>query len=189
MYRQVLKLLIILFAIGVLFVSLAQAAQSDSVTVTVTVTPSISVEIQETDLSLGSVAAGGILLSATAVTVRNTGSGIKETYSLSLTDPVDPTTGAKTWEAVQDEAARIAEKYILNAAFDSDGAGTIWGETNHALSIIPTPCTDTKFAGDQTGVGVAYNGVRKLWFQFKAPTATTVSTEQSIAVTITAQAS
>lgn len=159
----------------------AEAAPTDSLAVKVTVTPSISVSITEGTLMLGSVAAGGTKVSATAVTVTNDGSGVNETYSLSLANP------AGTWTASQD--APGVEVYVLNAAFSDNVSGITWNVTNHALSTSAVVCSATKFAGDQTGISVPYNATRKLWFQFKAPTATTVSAEQDIVVTVTAQAS
>jgi hypothetical protein len=156
----------------------AQAAESDSVAVKVTILSSLSVDITETELNLGSVNVGSTTVSSTGVTVTNTGSGIAETYSLSLVNPSD-------WTASQTAAG--VETYVLNAAFDSDGSLT-WDVTNHALSTTPLACTTTQFAGDQTGVSVPYNETRTLWFQFLAPTATSVTTEQSITVTVTAQA-
>lgn len=161
-------------------ISISEAAQSDSLNVRVTITPSISVSITETELLLGSVAAGATKASTSAVTVTNDGSGVNETYSLSLTNP-------SGWTASQTAAG--VETYVLNSAFDADGASITWSETNHALSTTPVASSATKFAGDQTGASVPYNAIRKLWFQFKAPTATSVSTEQSITVTVTAQAS
>lgn len=161
-------------------VSSAYAGSTDSLTVKVTVTPSISVSITETELQLGSVPAGGTKFSATGATVTNDGSGINETYSLSLINPPG-------WTA--SPTAPGVETYVLNGVFDADGTGITWDNTNHALSTTPVPCSATKFAGDQTGVNVPYNAQRKLWFQFKSPTATTIGTEQSIGVTITAQAS
>lgn len=158
----------------------AEAAPTDTVAVRVTVTASISVNITETELLLGSVAAGSTTVSAAGVTVTNNGSGINETYSLSLTNP-------SGWTASQ--TAPGAETYVLNSAFDADGTGITWLETNHALSTTPVACSATKFAADQTGLNVPYNSARKLWFQFKAPTSTSVGTQQSITVTVTAQAS
>jgi hypothetical protein len=159
-------------------IAAAHAAQSDTLTVKVTVTPTLSVSITESELQLGSVAAAGTKLSATGVTVTNDGSGISETYSLSLANP----TG---WTASQSAAG--VETYLLNAAFDADGNSITWNNTNQALSTTPVACSSTKFAADQTGLNVPYNATRKLWFQFKAPTATTVGTEQGIVVTVTAQ--
>lgn len=161
-------------------VSKAEAGLSDTVAVKVTVTPSISVSITEDTLALGSVAAGATKVSATAVTVTNNGSGVSEIYSLSLTNP-------GSWTASQ--TAPGVETYVLNAAFSSAVGGITWDEANHALSTTAVASSGSKFAGDQTGINVPYNATRKLWFQFKAPTATTVSTEQDIVVTVTAGAS
>jgi hypothetical protein len=156
-----------------------KAGPLDTVAVKVTVTPSISVSITEGTLILGAVAAGGTKVSATAVTVTNDGSGVNETYSLSLANPAG-------WIAAQD--APGVEVYVLNAALSNVVPDT-WDVAKHALSTSPVVCSATKFAGDQTGVGVPYNATRKLWFQFKAPTATTVGIEQDIVVTVTAQVS
>lgn len=140
----------------------------------------ISISIAEDALSLGSMPVGDSVVSAVPITVVNDGSGINETYSLFLTNPAG-------WTASQANAGM--ETYILNAVFDADGAGIGWDNTNHALLTIPSLCTSTKFAGDQTGVNVPYNATRKLWFQFKSPTTTSVTTEQAVTVTVTAQAS
>lgn len=156
----------------------AQAATSDTVAIKVTIISSLSVDISETELDLGSLNVGGTTASVSGVTVTNSGSGVAETYSLSLSNP----TG---WTASQTAAG--SEIYVLNAAFDGDGTLS-WDVANHALSTTPVVSSVTIFAGDQTGVGVSYNGTRKLWFQFRAPTATNVTTEQIITVTVTAQA-
>jgi hypothetical protein len=153
-------------------------APSDTVLVKVTVLASLSVDITESEINLGSVSIGSNAVSLSGVTVTNTGSGVAETYSLSLADPAG-------WTASQTAAA--ADKYVLNAAFDSAGSVT-WNTANHALSATPVVCTSTKFAAIQTGVAVPYNSTRTLWFQFLAPTSTAVNTERAITVTITAQA-
>ena len=180
MFRQFSKVTCFMFVL-VLFASmqLAFAAQSDSVAIKVTITPAISVSITEDALALGSLVAGQTKVSATAVTVTNDGSGVNETYSLSLANPSGWTAGS----------APGTETYVLNAAFSNNVTGITWDPAQDALSTSVVAASATKFAGDYTGAAVPYNGVRKLWFQFKAPTATTVGTEQSIAVTITAQAS
>lgn len=181
MNKRLLKFsVVMLIALSICYcLPKAEAAQSDAVAVKVTVTPSISVSITETALSLGSVSAGSTSVSTTAVTVTNDGSGVNETYSLSLSNP-------SGWTASQTAAG--VETYVLNAAFSNLVSGITWDLIAHALSTTPVASSATKFSGDQTGVSVPYNATRKLWFQFRAPTATTVSTEQSIAVTITAQA-
>jgi len=177
--KKGLVLIVVLLA-GFCFSGIAQAAVSDTVTVKVTILASLSVDLTESEILLGDVSIGSTTASATGVTVTNSGSGIAETYSLSLIDP-------GTWTASQTAAG--AETYVLNAAFDADGATITWDATNHALSDTPVVSTATEFAGDQTGVSVPYNETRTLWFQFLAPTATSVTAEQEIAVTVTAQAS
>lgn len=154
------------------------AAESDSVAVKVTILSSLSVDISEAELSLGSVNVGSTTVSAAGVTVTNNGSGIAETYSLSLSNP-------SGWTASQTAAG--LETYVLNAAFDADGSLS-WDAANQGLSTVPVACSATQFSGDQTGEAVPYNQARTLWFQFAAPTATTVTTEQGITVTVTAQA-
>lgn len=173
------KYLMAAWALLVLFGFTVQgwSAESDTISVKVTVSASLSVDISETEIDLGPVAIGGNAVSSSGVTVTNNGSGVAETYSLSLGN----TAG---WTDSQTGAA--AETYVLNAAFDSTGS-VAWNTANHALSTTPVACTGSKFAGDQTGVGVPYNAARKLWFQFLAPTTTSINTEQAITVTITAQ--
>lgn len=181
MDKKFLRLVIVLLVSMLTCYAIPQveAASTDSLAVKVTVTASISVSITEDTLSLGSVAAGSATASATGVTITNNGSGVNETYSLSLTNP-------SGWTASQSAAGNNI--YVLNGALDADGTAITWSTTNHALSTTPVVCTATKFAGDQTGVSVPYNAARKLWFQFLAPTASSVATEQSITVTVTAQA-
>lgn len=156
----------------------AAAATSDTVAVTVTIGCTLSVNVTETTLNLGTVAPSGTIASTSGATVTNNGSGCNETYSLSLTNP-------SGWTASQ--TAPGANQYVLNAAMDADGTGITWGAANHALSTTPTACSATKFAGDQTCLNVAGAAGRKLWFQFLAPTSTSVTTQQSITVTVTAQ--
>jgi len=163
---------------AVMCMGLAHAASSDTIAVKVTIIASLSVDITESELSLGSVNVGTTTASPTAITVTNNGSGVAETYSLSLTNP-------SGWTASQTAAG--SEAYVLNAAFNSDDSVT-WDNAAHALSVAPVVSTADKFAGDQTGAAVPHGAVRNLWFQFLSPTATGVTDEQSITVTVTAQA-
>jgi len=59
---------------------------------------------------------------------------------------------------------------------------------NTRYGLIPVAASATKFAGDETGLSVAVSGARHLWFRFNAPTSTSVTTQQSITVTVTAAA-
>jgi len=92
------------------------------------------------------------------------------------------------WTAVQ--ASPGAEEYCLSAMFNTtEPSSASFTYTDHALSTTSTACSGTKFAGDQTGLSVPATGTRSLWFKFEAPSSTTVSTEQTIVVTVTAAAS
>jgi hypothetical protein len=172
------KVLVALVCVFFALTASAFAAGSDSVTVKVKILSSLSVDITESALDLGSVNVGSTTVSGSGVTVTNTGSGVAETYSLSLSNP-------SGWTAGQ---AAGANAYVLNAAFDADGSAISWSAANDALTTTATTASATKFASDQTGLSVPQGAVRKLWFQFLAPTATDITTGQDITVTITAAA-
>lgn len=174
-----LGILFMVVAICVLMNGVAFAASSDTLAITVTVSSTLGVSISESTIDLGSVGIGTTTQSLNGVTITNTGSGIDETFELNLTDP----TG---WTASQTVAG--TDIYVLNAAFDGDGTGIAWSEANHALSTTPVSSSITKFAGDQNAVNVPYNETRKLWFQFKSPTQSSVTTQQTITLTVTAVA-
>lgn len=131
-------------------------------------------------IAFGVVTAGSATVSSDSSLVTNDGN-VAETFSLDLTDPAG-------WTAVQ--AAAGSEEYCLSAMFNSSQpASGNFAYADHALSTTSTSCSATKFAGDQTGVSVAASGTRELWFKFEAPSATTVTTQQTITVTVTASAS
>lgn len=118
------------------------------------------------------------MTSTTGIAVTNTGSGLNETLSLSLTNP-------RGWTA--SGVAPGVETYVLNGAFDSDGAGIAWEPTKHAILATPVKADAVRFSSDQTGANLPAGGSRTLWFQFRAPTDTTVTNQQEISVTITAE--
>lgn len=111
------------------------------------------------------------------ITVLNDGV-IPATYSLNLIDPLG-------WQSSQNNVC--PDTYILNAAFSQSLANIAWNEEYHALLIEPVLCSDVRFAGDETGVNVAPNQGRTLWLQFKAPSATSIGSQQEIKVVISAQ--
>jgi hypothetical protein len=138
----------------------------------------LSVSVSPGSWNIGIIEANGIaaMQEADKITVRNDGN-VNATYSLNLVDP-------QGWTALQ--AQQGAETYILNAAFDTDGS-LEWQEAIHALSVEPVMSNSTRFAGDQAGTNVEPSGERTLWFQFKAPTQTSVDSEQSIQVIVSAE--
>ena len=148
-------------------------------------TISVTVTIQNLSVSatgpigFGTVLASSETVSGSASTVTNDGN-VTETYSLSLTNPAG-------WTAVQ--AAPAAEQYALLAQFNSAAPTAVsFTYADHALSTTSTASSATKFAGNQTGLSVAALAARSLWFRFNAPTSTTVTTQQTITVTVTAAA-
>jgi hypothetical protein len=169
---------IVCFLMLFFYASVIHAANPATIDVTVTI-QNLSVSATG-PIAFGTVLAASATVSGAASTVTNDGN-VTETYSLDLTDPA-------TWTAVQ-AAPVAAEEYCLSAMFNSiePGSGD-FDYTNHALSTTSTACSGSKFAGDQTGLSVLVTETRSLWFKFEAPTSTTVTTEQTIVVTITASA-
>jgi len=168
---------IILIFMFFFYASAVQAANPATIDVTVTI-QNLSVSASG-PIAFGTVVASSVTVSSDSSHVVNDGN-VTETYSLDLTDPGG-------WTAVQ--AAPAAEQYCLSVQFNSDEPGSgDFTYADHALSTTSTACSATKFAGDQTGVSVATSGARYLWFKFEAPSSTTVTTEQTIVVTLTASA-
>ena len=157
------------------YASVVQAANPATINVTVTI-QNLSVSATG-PIAFGVVEASSATISSDSSHVVNDGN-VTETYSLNLTDP-------SGWTAAQ--AAPGDEEYCLSVQFNSVEPSS-FTYTDHALSTTPTACSGSKFAGDQTGVSVATSGARYLWFKFEAPSATTVTTEQTIVVTVTAAA-
>lgn len=177
--RSLPRVLVALAAVLSLGVSsMAMAANPATISVTVTI-QNLSVSATG-PVAFGTVVAGSQTVSSSGSTVTNDGN-VTETYSLSLTNP-------STWTAVQ-AAPSSAEEYALLAQFNSSAptAGS-FTYADHALSTTSTASSGTKFAGGQTGLSVAAGAPRTLWFRFNAPTSTSVTTQQTITVTVTAAA-
>jgi hypothetical protein len=117
------------------------------------------------------------MTAAQKVTVTNTGDTTSK-YSLNVINPAGWTVST---------GAPGADIYLLNAAFDADGAVT-WSAANHAVSASPEASSATKFAGDQQGINVQSGQTRTLYLQFRAPTSTGVTSQQSVQLVVTAVA-
>lgn len=168
---------VICFLVLFFYASAIHAANPATINVTVTI-QNLSVSATG-PIAFGTVVVSSVTVSTDSSHVVNDGN-VTETYWLMLTDPGG-------WTAVQ--AAPAAEQYCLSVQFNSDEpASGDFNYTDHALSTTSTVCSASKFAGDQTGVSVATSGVRYLWFKFEAPSSTTVTTQQTIVVTVTAAA-
>ena len=157
--------------------STALAANPATITVTVTI-QNLSVSATG-PIAFGTVTAGSITVSNDSSVVTNDGN-VTETYSLDVTDPAG-------WTSVQ--AATGVDEFALHALFNAaQPAGGAFDYTNDALTTSSVAASGTKFAGDQDGLSVATSGVVILWFKFEAPSTSTVFTQQSITVTVTAAA-
>ena len=147
-------------------------------------TISVTVTIQNLSVSAtGPIAFGTVLVSSTTVssaasTVTNDGN-VTETYDMKLTDPAG-------WTATS--GAPGAETYRLSAQFNVAQPTAVSFAADHDLTTTDQTSSGTIFAGDETGLSVAAAATRSLWFKFEAPTSTTVTTQQSITVTVTASA-
>ena len=139
----------------------------------------LGVSVSPDTWNIGQIPPGSVVMmnDNDKITVLNVGS-VATTYSLRVINPPG-------WQDSQSAAG--PNTYVLDAAFSQDKSAIIWDEGRHALSMAPTACSETKFAGDQTGVNVAPAEARTLWLQFKAPAQSSVASEQNIEVIITAQ--
>ena len=175
--RRCLGIILIALGLAALGTEPVMAANPATITVTVTI-QNLSVSATG-PIAFGTVVAGSQTVSGSGSTVTNDGN-VTETFSLNLSNPGG-------WTAVT--AAPGAEEYALLAQFNSSAptAGS-FTYTDHGLTTSSVASSATKFAGNQTGLSVSASGTRSLWFRFNAPSSTSVSTQQSITVTLTAAA-
>jgi len=134
----------------------------------------LSTDITEVSFNFGQIFPGGSVVSSSSATVKNNGS-INATYQIKLSTP-------PSWNA---GTAPDTDQFVFYVRFNSvlPSAGDFGAED--ILSTTTVSCTASVFAGDETGVNVPAGEKRSLWAYFKAPTATTVETQQGIVVTIT----
>jgi len=156
-----MKKLIALIAIAVLAIAgaaEAYAANSGVVNVTVTIERSVSIDIAGGPLNFGSVATGATAVSSSPIVITNNGSGTDEVVTLSASDPAGWTNGTPG-----------VDSYRLTYQVSEDGLGETWQSAGEVSETI------------------AYNEAKKLWIKLEVPTATNVTTKQTIPVTITAE--
>lgn len=156
--------------------SVVLAANPATIDVTVTI-QNLSVSATG-PIAFGTVVASSETVSGSASTVTNDGN-VTETYAVKLTNPGG-------WTATS--AAPGSETYRLSAQFNSAQPTAVSFAADHDLTTSDQTCSGTILAGDETGLSVAASATRSLWLKFEAPTSTTVTTEQTITVTITASA-
>jgi hypothetical protein len=167
---------IICFLVLFLYASVIQAANPATIDVTVTI-QNLSVSATG-PIAFGTVVASSVTVSSDSSHVVNDGN-VSETYSLKLTNPAG-------WAATSGSPG--SETYRLSAQFNSSQPTSGSFGADHDLTTSDQTCSAAIFAGDQTGLSVPVSGSRYLWLKFEAPTSTTVTTEQTIVVTVTAAA-
>ena len=155
----------------------AFAGNSETVQVTVTIASAADITVLSgVPVNFGVMNVNDEKVSGVPVVIKNSGSGINQTYSLQLT-------GATGWTPVITEPG--VDQYRLSAAFDADGNGITWAPANHALTATSVAASATKFAGDETGTGVAYGIESYLYLRMETPERTD-KINQSDTVTVTA---
>ncbi|MDI6735566.1 MAG: S8 family serine peptidase [bacterium] len=134
-------------------------------------------------LGFGQLGLGQIIQSSSTTRFKVTNNGnIAEDFTLNLTNPATWTAGSSAGDEV----------YVLKGLFVGSGDSPtgmhfVWDDV---IDTSVQPASSTKFgdlAMPANGASVPVNASRYLWFQFQAPTSTTVTTQQGITVTISAQ--
>ena len=138
----------------------------------------LGISIDSRNYNFGPLATRSTAVSTIPVVVTNTGN-VLQTYWLQLAEPEDWT---------HSTVASGNNIYVLNTAFDSDGE-VDWDNSEHALDTSLAPCSQTKFAGDSSGVFVPTGEGRNLWFQIKMPTNIIGANPQNIRVIFVASES
>ena len=155
----------------------AFAANTANFNVTVSIAASADITVTAGGpVDFGVKSTNSSAVSSSAIVIKNTGSGSAQTYSLNLTDPL-------VWRSVTTVPG--VDQYRLSAAFDSAGTGVTWG-TSQALTTTSVAASATQFAGNQTGLNVAYNDSRSIWLKMETPSSTSSTSQKTIGVTITA---
>ncbi|MCK4532935.1 hypothetical protein KAU39_04055, partial [bacterium] len=147
----------------------------------------LSISIDSSIYDFGTVLKGSTNIIVSSITITNNG-GVNERYSLHLAAPAG-------WTCVTDTAPGV-EEFRMCGNFQTATAQTshfdIGGTFSDAIGTTQRACTSGDFAKDDEGEGAKGYNVpsgqdRYLWFRFESPTSTTLTTQQTITVTITAE--
>lgn len=155
----------------------AQAAVTANATVLASVTTVLSVALAGAPTNFQNVGASSTVLGNSAIVATNDGSGVTETYEMSLINPAGP-----TWIA----GTPASDVYSMHGMFNSVSPAGFDAAATHVLTTTPALSSVTQFAGDQTAVNVPHLATRDLWLRFGAPTLSTYPLVQSITIVVTA---
>ena len=182
MKKTLIGLLVLMMVSG--FVALGHAAPDNpvSVTVRVTITSALEITVVSGELiDFGSMAPGvSAVVDEIPTVIKNTGSGVTQTYKMIADSPVDGLTAG---------AAPDHNVYVLQAAFhDIEPAAGVFGSEDTLVEDTEITASGTVLSidGSETGLSVPYNESRSIWYKFTPPSSSSVTTQQDITVTITA---
>ncbi|MFC1624616.1 putative Ig domain-containing protein, partial [Candidatus Omnitrophota bacterium] len=172
--------------------NIAQAISSPTAINKPDISQTLNITIDRANWSLLDIQAGSmhVIDSLNKIQVTNSGDGV-ETYSLKIISEAN-------WSAANDKDGADIDIFVLSAIFsgelETDIDATYFNESaNDDVILVDTAqnASATTFGSDRTsqnGLLVPSTGVRNLWLEFKAPTKDTIGGEQSISVTINAEA-
>jgi hypothetical protein len=171
-----------LFLVGscVFYLRCAEAAVTEDLVLTVTPNGTKSLTLSQATLALGTLNLGSVDNVSSSVTVTNDGV-VPETLGLRI----------KTADAVWSSGASAgADTYNLRALFNSSapGAGDFAANDNVVTqggAVLATG-VGAVYSGDQDGQTFNPAATRGLWFKIDMPTTSTVVTQRSFTVEVSA---
>ncbi|MEK7766269.1 MAG: hypothetical protein AAB368_08525, partial [bacterium] len=129
------------------------------------------------------VTGGSVNVSGTTFDILNSGN-VPATLTFSLSN----TLGA--WIPVATGAPGFNE-FELDAQMNFPSSPALWTAVDHALRAAPPgpdASSGSRFAGNETGLGVTAGSRRHLWVRLMAPSSTNQATKQRFVISITAVA-
>jgi hypothetical protein len=116
----------------------------------------------------------------TSITVQNTGN-VNEDFILSCSNSID-------WTVTNSTPTTNTEFRLMGLFNSTQPTSSDYDVNIDTITTTAQTASATRYAGNQTGYNVPANAYRALWISFCAPTGEPVGTEQTITITIDAQA-
>ena len=147
----------------------------------------LSLSINSSSYDFGTVLKNSTNVATSSITVSNNGN-VNERYSLNLASPAG-------WTYVTDTAPGV-EEFRMCGNFQTATAQAshfvIAVSSSDAIGTTQRVCSTGDFSKDDEGeTAKGYNVPsgqdRHLWFRFESPTSTSLTTQQTITVTVTAE--
>lgn len=132
--------------------------------------------ISATSYDYGVVAGSSVTVSTTTFDIKNTGSGLTETYQIKGNNS---TSG--NWTIA---AAPAANTFTLEADFSFPSAPAAWTKLTTAYQSSDNVSVFN--SASENGLSTTTNTVRHLWTRFSAPTSSGFGTKQRVQIDINA---